>query len=487
MLKANAFHATLWSGADVILRQGVQFITLVLLARLLLPADFGLIAMLSLITGTATVLVDGGLSVALIQRKHITPEDESTVFYFNVATGATLTSLIFFAAPWIATFYNSPELVTPTRVMAFSCLLGALSPVHTALLSRNLNFATQAKASIFATSISSLIAVILAHQGAGIMALALHSVLTAGLLSMALWWLHSWRPKAIFCYDSLRDLASFGSYHMSAGLLDMFYSRLHTPLLGRIWGAEKLGLYSQADSLRQLPGNFLTAMVNRVALPLFSANKENPAVLRRGLQLSLRTMMLFHAPIMLGMSVIANSLLPILLGPHWQAAASSLSILCLAGFLYPLNALNIQLLLALGHSRQVFKLQILKTLIGISLLAFGLYFGMQGVAWSQVALSIISLYLNTRHAHRLLDFGIRQQIREILPCTSVAAATCALVLLWHYFGPRAPSLEHQLIYEMVLGAISYTLLTFALRLEAAQDTLTLLQLLFRHGNRSDAR
>lgn len=242
--KRSALIATLWSGGDVLFRQGIQFLTLALLARMLAPSDFGMIAMLSLITGVATVLVDGGLSVALIQRQEVTRADEATLFYFNVSIGLLLTLLIVICAPWIAAFYRAPDLITPARIMALGCLLGSLAPVHTALLTRKLDFATQAKASTLATTASGVIVVVLALQGWGVIALALHGVLMAGFMSAALWWLHPWRPHAGFSFQSLRSLTHFGFFQLGASLLDMIYNRLHTPLLGRLFGARPWAVFA---------------------------------------------------------------------------------------------------------------------------------------------------------------------------------------------------------------------------------------------------
>ena len=475
--KRSALIATLWSGGDVLFRQGIQFLTLALLARMLAPSDFGMIAMLSLITGVATVLVDGGLSVALIQRQEVTRADEATLFYFNVSIGLLLTLLIVICAPWIAAFYRAPDLITPARIMALGCLLGSLAPVHTALLTRKLDFATQAKASTLATTASGVIVVVLALQGWGVIALALHGVLMAGFMSAALWWLHPWRPHAGFSFQSLRSLTHFGFFQLGASLLDMIYNRLHTPLLGRLFGARDLGLYSQADTLRQMPGNFLGSMVARAALPLFSRNTDDPTLMRRGLELSIRVMTFLMAPIMLGMAVLSDVILTCFFGLHWQDAALPLSILCLASVLYPLHVLNVQVFYALGHAKLVFQLQVAKVLVGLLLLLASLPFGLIGIAWSQVMFSIIALCLNTWHTHRLLNYGSCAQLRECFPPIGAAAVASGLVLLWRYNGLPTLAPMLQLLYGGAVGAIIYLLVAFTFRLKALQDTASLARLI----------
>lgn len=473
MLKKIAFNATLWSGTDILIRQGLQFITLVFIARTLSPSDFGLIAMLSFLTGLISIIADGGLTIALIQKKEVTRADESTLLYFNIAIGSTLTVLMFLCAPWIAHFYESPDLIPLARIMSFSCILGSLAPVHLAILTRNLNFTLQTKASAFSSILSSAISIILTQLGFGLVALALYGVLSTGFMSLALWQIHPWRPRERFSMDSLKNLARFGFYQSSASLMEFTYSRIYTPLLGRFFGARELGLYSQADMLRQLPGNFIGSIVSRVALPLVAQNIKNPQMLRRGFQLSIRTTMFLSAPLFLNIAVLADLLLISLFGPHWVDAAPVLSILCLASLFFPLHILNVQALYGLGHPRLVLQLQFVKLTVGLLILALCAPYGIYGVAWGQLILSVLSLFLNTLHIKKFIGYGLTHQLADFAPPVALAAFTSCIVLAWRHFHYSNFAPLEELILGCTLGMISYFSMALALRLNSLRDTISI--------------
>ncbi len=473
MLKRLAFNATLWSGTDILIRQGLQFITLVLIARTLAPNDFGLIAMLSFLTGIMSIITDGGLSAALIQKKEVTGVDESTLLYFNIAIGSALTLLMFLSAPWIADFYESPELIPLARIMAFSCILGSLAPAHLAILTRNLNFTLQTKASTFSAILSSAITITLTQLGFGLVALALYGVLSTGLMSLALWKIHPWRPRERFSLDSFKDLARFGFYQSSAGLMEFTYSRIYTPLLGKFFGARELGLYSQADMLRQLPGNFLGSIVSRVALPLIAQNIKNPSMLRRGFQLCIRSMMFLSAPLLLNIAVLADPLLISLFGSRWEDAAPALSILCLASLFYPLHILNIQALYGIGHSRIVLQLQFIKIALGLGILFICVPYGIYGIAWGQVILSVLSLLLNTWHIKKFIGYGLAAQLADFSPPVALAAFASCIVLAWRHFQHSNLAPLEELIFGFTLGMFSYISMALALRLDSLRDTISI--------------
>jgi teichuronic acid exporter len=461
MLKRRAFIAILWSGGDIALRQGMQFFATMILARLLLPADFGVMAMLSVFVGVAYVLMDGGFSVALIQRRDIDHVDESTVFWCNLGIGVLLTLLLFAAAPLIADFYGTPVLAPLMRVMSLSCLLASLGSIHGTLLTRQLDFRTQAKAGGIAALLSGIVAIILAIRGYGVWALAAQALVMAASLSALLWILHPWRPAWTFSRGSLRKLFGFGGFHLASSLLEMGYSRLYTLVVGRMFGARDLGFYANADNSRQIPGNVLGSLVARVALPMFSAAAHDRVLLRRGIQLSIRGMMLINAPVMLGMAALAEPIVSVLFGQQWLPAAPILQVLCISGLLYPIHAINLHALMAL-----------IKKVIGVGLLVFGALYGVIGVAWSQVVFSLVVLVFNTYYTKRWLGYGAWAQLREIGP-SSLAAALVAGAAHFASRAWHAPALV-QLAMLGAAGAIAYLSILAGARVHAMQDVMALL-------------
>ncbi|MBK7727673.1 MAG: lipopolysaccharide biosynthesis protein [Gammaproteobacteria bacterium] len=473
MLKVRAVTATLWGGAELLLRQGVQFVAVMVLARLLTPSDFGVIAMLSIVVGIAGVLWDGGFSAALIQRQQVSHVDESTVFWCNLGVGALLALTLCGAAPFIADFYRLPILEPLTRVMALVVLFGALGAIHSTLLTRQLDFRTQAKVSVLASILSAVVAIALAWQGFGVWSLAAQSVVFAVTATALLWWLHRWRPALRCSRESLYRLSGFGGYHLGSSLLEVIYSRLYTLILGRLYGAHVLGLYNNAEVTKQMPVGFIGGLLARVALPMFSAVAGDVEMLRRGVQLSVRGLMLLSAPVLLGIVALAEPLVLLMFGRQWLASVPILRILCIAGLLYPLHAINLHALMAQGHSRLMFRLELAKKTIGILLIALGSMYGVMGIAWSQVAFSLIAFGINTRFTGRFLDFGAWAQLREFTPplLAAILMACCVygVSLYW------APSPAQELAGLTAMGVLVFLALVRIARLKAFYDVLAFLR------------
>jgi teichuronic acid exporter len=471
MLKQRALSATLWSSTDVILRSGAQFGISILLARLLTPAEFGTFGLLLLFTGIATVFADGGLSAALIQCQDIDHVDESTVFWFNALAGSAVALGLCAIAPLIAAFLNQPILLPVLIVMAVNVLLGAFGAIHSCLLMKRLDFRTQTKAGFVAVLMAGVVSVWMAWHGYGVWALAAQAVVTTGVNTALLWVLSNWRPSRTFSPHSVRKLFAFGGYHFASTLMDMAYSRLYTLLIGKIYGVWDLGLYTNADTTQQMPGGVLVKVLSRVAFPMFSSTSHNARNLRRGMQLGIRGAMLLNIPIMLGMAVVAKPLVSVLFGAQWLPAVPILRVLCLSGILLPLHVLNLNCLMAQGHSRLMFQTEVVKKLIGVIFLGAGAFFGVLGVAWAMVAFSVVGLVINAHYTKRFIDYGVVAQVRDFMPILVpgllMATAVYAVSAAW-----QAPPTE-KLAGLVAIGVAVFTALVTAGRLTALREVLTL--------------
>jgi teichuronic acid exporter len=441
MLKQRALNATLWSGADIFLRQGLQFAVTIALARLLSPSDFGIVALLSLFTGLATIFVDGGLSAALIQRQDVDHADESTVFWFNLGVGGIMALTLWMAAPAVARFYDHPVLVPLMSVFALNVFLGALGTIHATLLTKRLDFRTQMLAGVIATLASGAAALWMAWNGYGVWALAIQTIVMTSVLTTLLWLFNRWRPARVFSKSSVRKLFGFGSYHFASILLEMVYSRLYTLLIGRFYSVQELGYYNNADNLKQMPSGFLSAVLSRVALPMFSTAAEDKAKLRRGMQLAIRSMMLLNLPMMLGMIAVATPLVRTLFGTQWLPAVPILRVLCLAGIFWPLHVINLNVLMAQGHSRLMFRLEVSKKIVGVVCIGVGACFGVMGIAWSQVIVSTLAFGINAHYSRQLLDYGVFAQSRDFLPALGIAAPMAIVVYTMSIFWQALPPVE----------------------------------------------
>ncbi len=470
-MKQKALNATLWSGADFFIRQGFQFVVSIILARLLSPEEFGTIALLFLFTGIASALVDSGFSAALIQKAHTTQVDESTVFWFTFGMSVAMALLLCALSPLIANFYSMPILIPLTMLMALNIVITALSVVHATLLTKHLDFKTQLKIGAYASVVSGSLAIVMAYKGYGIWALAAQYLVASTITTILFWIYKSWRPSLAFSKESAKSQFSYGGYLLAATLTDVIYTRGYSLLIGKFYGVRELGFFSRAEGVRQLPVSGLSSVMSRVAFPLFSAAANDKALLKRGVQFALRGMMLINIPMMIGLAAVAEPLILVLLGKQWLPAAPILQILCLGGIFWPLHVINLNALTAQGHSKLFLRLEFIKKGFGISFLLLGTYFGIMGIAWSQVAYGALAFVINAHYTHRYLNYGVLAQTRDFLPSLLVAIPMGALV---YWLGERiayTPIIE---LSTMVLcGAVFFVLAAWAFRLQAWQDALGL--------------
>ena len=429
MLKQKASRAVGWSAADLLVRQGLQFGVSIVMARLIAPEAYGTIALLSLFTGIAMVFMDGGMSAALIQRKDSTREDESTVFWFNLAVGLTMALLLFAAADWIATFYEIDVLRPITQVYALQFFLSAFNSVQITRFTKNLDFKTPLKINTVAAVLSAIIGISLAYHGHGVWALVAQSMSVAIITTALMWSLSGWRPAFVFSRTSFRTLFGFGGFMFLSSLLNIAYQRFYTLLIGKWYGAYDLGIYNRAETTKQLPTGILSGILSRVAFPVFSQANDDPPRLKRGLRMSIKGIMLLNAPLMLGISATAEPLVLTLFGPTWVDSAPILKILALAGVLWPLHILNLSVLQAMGKSAQFFKIELIKKAVGITLILIAFPYGLQSMAWAVVAGSVIAFFINAYHNGKLIAYGGWRQIADVLPVLLCAAVMATAVTM----------------------------------------------------------
>lgn len=432
-LTHRAAHATLWSALEITARYGVQFAVMVVLARLLTPSDFGLIAMLLVFTTVSALLVDAGFGTALVQKQETSDDDENTVFLSGLGLSIAVSCALWAAAPWIASFYSQPVLAPLTRLLLFVLPLSALAAVPDALLTQRLDFRARANAEIFASLCSGALAVFLAWRGFGVWSLAWQSIVAIGMRALLLWRFSAWRPRGHFRLVSFRRLFGFGGYMLMANLLNTISIRLQSLLIGKLFDSRTLGYYTLAQNTQQAPAQFMSSLLNRVGLPVFSTIADQPARLVAALRLSLRVAIFVFVPCMVGIAVVARSLITVLFGARWVPAAPLLSVLAMAAMFWPLHVLNLAAIGARGRSDLVFKLEIIKRVVSIGLVVAVSRQGAMAIAWAVLGSSLLAVVVNTWYSHKLLDYGVLAQLRDqsaTLALSAVAAAAAWLTSHW---------------------------------------------------------
>ena len=428
-LRFQAVRGVFWSGLERLGPRAVQFIVSVVLARLLTPTEFGLIGMIMVFIALGNVLLNSGFGAALIQKQDATEIHYSSVFYANILLSVLAATLLWWAAPWIASFYSQPRLIGPTRALAFNFLFTALGLIQTTLLTKKMDFRTQALVRLLAVGSSGVVGVGMALMGFGIWSLVGQSLSNTLFDALLLWHFSKWRPRRTFSIAALRQLFGFSSRMLAAGVLDVTFRNLYNIVIGRLFLPADLGYYTRANSLQQIPSQTIGSVIGRVTFPLFSRIQDQPERIRYGVRKALRTVAMINFPVMFGLMVTAHPLIHTLLGEKWLQAAPYLQLLTIVGLFYPLNAINLNVLLANGRSDLFFRLEIIKKGMIVIAIAISWRWGIRAMIVGQIVTTAIAYILNAYYNRRLINYGVSAQMRDILPCLISSGMMAAVIYI----------------------------------------------------------
>jgi len=427
----------IWSGIGRIGTVGISFISNMVLARLLMPADFGCIGMLYVFIAISGIFISGGLGQALIQKKNPTHIDYTTVFYWNLAMSLVFYLILFFSAPAIAHFYKIPLLKDVLRVQSIVLFIQSFSIVQANQLQKQLRFKELSTRNIVSALAGMVIAIIMAFCGCGVWSLVASALLSATVSVILLWKMSTWRPTWEFSFQSLRELFSFGGLMLLSNLVETIYTNIQSLIIGRWYTAKDLGYYSQAKKLEEVPTNSLSAIVNEVSFPIFSALQDDKKALLTGVRKNIKAITYLNFPLMVLMIVIAHPLINLLYGPKWSTSAPYFQILCISSMIYTLNTLNTNVIKSLGRSGIYLIVQLSKRLIGIGLIIAGIkLYGIYGLLWAVTSVGYISFFINAGINGKLIQYGIFKQIKDIGLCYLVAAAVGVIT---YYIGTLIPA------------------------------------------------
>lgn len=423
-LAEKTAKGTMWVSIDRFTVMGCQFVSNLLLARLLTPDDFGLIVMITVFMAVSATLIDSGFGTALIQKKNPTQTDYSTVFYWNLALSLLLYAILFVAAPAIAAFYHSDQLTGITRAMALTLPANALMLIQNVRLRKELRFRTLALVNIGAYVSSAAIAVALAANGAGAYAIVAQSVLNALFIALALAVVTRWLPAATFSTEAFRALFSFGGFLLAASLLQEVCKNFIGVIMGRLFPAAQVGLYSQAQKLDQITSYSIPQIVVQVMYPVFSAMQDSAERLSATIETCLRILALCIFPVLTLLILLAPDIFTLLYGQRWIHAVPYFRILCVGGFFVCLQNIGFYAVAAHGHSRQLFHWSFAKWGVLIALILLASHWGMTALVWATVVSNANILLINAALCRRHIPgCTLGRQLRAV----AVPAAACALL------------------------------------------------------------
>ena len=453
-LKDKTVKGVIWSSVERFSVQGVSFIVTLVIARILDPKDYGLVGMLAIFMAVAQTLIDSGFTQALIRKQDRTETDNSTVFYFNIIISTFLYLLLFAIAPWVADFYEEPQLTDLMRVLCLVVIINSFAVVQRAIYTASLNFKTQAQAAFIAALVSGIVGVVLAYQGYGVWTLVWQQLLNAGINTVLLWIYSRWYPKWMYSWKSFRELFAFGSKLLASGMLDTIYTNMYGLLIGKVFSAASLGFYAQADRFTKLPSSNITGIIQKVTYPVLCTLQDDDKKLREDYRKLLRLSAFIIFPLMCLLAGIAYPLVELLIGEKWRFAATLIIPLCFTMMWYPIHAINLNLLQVKGRSDLFLKLEIIKKIIGLVVLVCSIPFGLLVMCYTGIVTSIICLIVNTYYTGKLIQVGFIMQMRDLFGTLLMSISMFAVsFILTQYFGNPI----FQLVFGLVVGVGLFSL------------------------------
>ena len=431
-LKDKTVKGTFWSAADSFLGSGVMFLVGIVLARLLSPEEYGLIGIVLIFTTVFLGIVDSGFSNSLIRRTDVTDEDYNTLFYFNLATSISMYLLLYAMAPWIAWFFERPQLVGLVRVMGLLLIIQALTIVQDTKLKKRIDFKTKTKASFISAVGSGAVGICMAFGGFGVWSLVGQQLSRQFFYSGCLWIFNRWRPSLIFSMDSLRYMWGFGWKLLLSGLIDKIWLDLKKVVVSKYYSPETLGQYTKAGEYAKFFSSSFTSIIQRVTYPVLAQVKDDKVRMVEAYRRVIKTTMFVTVVCMFSLGAVSEPLIYCLIGPKWHIASTFLPIICIYRSIYPLQAINLNMLQVQGRTDIFLYLEIVKKTILLGPLFVGAFIDIYWMLVSSIFTSIISFFLNSYYSGKSLGYTSWMQLKDVAPSYGIGLTIALSVYFLKY-------------------------------------------------------
>lgn len=457
-LAQKTLSGTIWYFAQQLVRRGINFIVTLLLARFLVPADFGLVAMMTVFLALGSSIMDSGFKQALIRSKEATQIDFNTAFYANLILGFVSYGLLFVTAPWIANFYAEPKLIELIRVAALGVLINSFLVVQSAQMHQQLNFKVEMQTAVPAAIISSVVAVVLASLGFGVWALVIQMLVFSLCNTVFFWFKQGWRPSLSFSSNSLRKMYGFGCKLFLSGILDTVFKNIYVVVIAKLFSASIAGYYFFAEKIKDMVINQLVSSIQTVTYPALVNFHDDDQRLKSGYRKVISVTTFFLFPVMVILAALSNPVFELLLPQQWMPAVPYLQLLCVAGLLNPVTTINSNILKVKGRSDLYLYVEILKKILIVIVFCLSVKFGIIGILTGQIIGSILIYFPSSYFSARLIGYSSGEQISDFFAnfCLS------CIVGILTYFGISFVDWP-ALVELFVFGGLSVSLYLFFAR------------------------
>ena len=465
-LKQQAKKGLYWQFLNQFSNYGIQFIIGIFMARLLSPEDYGITALPAVFMAVAGIFAGAGFGTAMVRKPELTEEDLATSFYYSTAVGVVCYILLFFASPWIADFYNAPVLTPLIRITALGFIYGPIGAPQGIILTRRLDFKTPTKIGVACKIITGIVGITLALYGFGVWALAI-SGMVGGIIGLIMnWYVVRWYPKTSWSRESFKYLWGFGNKFMASQLLDTLYNNITPIFIGKYYSPTDLGVYNRAENYAKLPSQNVHGVISSVTFPVLSKMQDNDEALAHNYRRMLKVTAFVVFPIMTLLAGLARPLILIMITAKWEACIILLQILCFSMMWWPIHAINLNLLLVKGRSDLFLRLEIIKKIWGVIILACTLPFGLIIFCSGKILSSFVSLFINTYYTGKLINCGYITQMKDLSPTFFLSLLAFSLSIGCTYL---IPNLWLQIIVGGIIGAGAYLGIAYLCRMKELDD------------------
>ena len=475
-MKTKATISFLWSFNSKLTMVLFEFLTQLILARLLFPKDFGIIAIVMVFINFGRAITNAGLSQALIQKKNSNVVEENSVFYFNILIGSTFTVIVFLGSSFIATYYSQPVLKIILRTISFWFIVNALGIIHDVKLTRDLNFRTKFNVNIISVLISSIISITLAFIGFGIWALVVQLMATQIFRSALLWRFTLWRPLMVFEWAVLRKLLPFGFNILLSSIFTGFRISIFAIVIGKAYSATQLGFYNRANQLQNITSKTFTTSLQNVLFPVFSQLQDNIDLLKKGLKKSIKFLFFIITPLMVFFIVNAEDIIVVLLTNKWIESADYLKILSLLGIVYPLQMMNLNALKAINMSKRFLYMTLLWDISSICSAIMTSFYSIKIMILGQVVVTLTCYLVNVIMNGKYYRYYLKEQLKDLTPLIFINVAFYLVLNMVLNIIPVF-SIYLSMAIDVLLGSLIYGLLVYVLNNKFFKEVVVELQVL----------
>ena len=453
-IRKKAISGVLWNSISNFSSFGIDFIVGLILARLLTPKDFGLIATIIVVIALSEVFINSGFNQAIIRKQNCTQKDYSTAFFFNFIVAVFFFIILLITAKPISIFFNNTELKPLIQVLAFGLIISSFTLIQQAKLTKRIDFKLQTKISLISSTTSGCIGIVLALTGFGVWSLVVRSLTHKGIQSSLLWLWNRWKPDLVFSFDSFKELFGFGSKLLVSGLVGTLLQNINYIIIAKYFTPQELGYFTRAEMLKNLPSQNISSIITTVGYPVLATLQDDPVKMKKTFRYMLVNTFFIISILMAGMAATAKPLILTLIGHQWLPSVILLQMLAFLGVMVPLNSMNINILNVVGRSDLYMKLQFVVQALAIPNIFVGVFFGIKALIVGMIVISLVGYVIFNHESYKVLNYSIREQIKDVLPSSILACFMGLIVFMVGYMSDYHHSIT--LMIQIITGMLIIT-------------------------------